>query len=127
MSDEWPVPKSSMARRTPRPFSPSRVATPPPLTSTSAFSVISKQRCEASAPLRAMAAPTSTAKPAVLSWRPERLIDTVMGGASTGWSERQAAAWATASATTQAPRGTMRPVSSAMGMNSAGGMSPRSG
>ena len=127
MREEWPVPKSSMARRTPSSFSRSRVATLAPPASSRVFSVTSKQRCEASAPLRAMADPTSTAKPGVLSWRPERLIDTVMGGASTGWSERQAAAWATASATTQAPRGTMRPVSSAMGMNSAGGMSPRSG
>ena len=87
----------------------------------------SKQRWEGSAPLRAMAAPTSTAKPGVASWRPERLMETTIGGASGGWRACQAAAWAAASATTQAPSGTTRPVSSATGMNSAGRMSPRSG
>ena len=116
MSDEWPVPKSSIDSAKPAFFSSSAMAYSD--SSSSCDSVISSTRLAGVTPARWVTPSRVWVKPGSRSWMVETLTDT------TGIcqpSARHCAIWWQAVSNTHSPMGTMSPLSSASGMNSSGG------
>ena len=123
LSEDCPTPKSSSASRTPSALSCCSFATAPAGSAITALSVISRQsRCGGS-PLLSRASWTWRSKSASTSCRGETLTDTTSSPAPAFHS----AAWRQASRTTHAPMGTIRPLTSASGMKTSGGIGPRVG
>ena len=75
-------------------------------------------------PRRAAMAATCAGNMGLPAWRPETLTDTPMAGSSCCC---QAAVWRHACSSTCSPSSAIRPLSSAIGMNSSGETMPRSG
>ena len=122
-SDEYPVPKSSMARRTPRPCSSHSTRCVRSGSVMAAVSVISTTMRAGSAPARSRCESTRNTRSGCHSWRGDRLNPV------SRWmpSDSQIASWRATSATTQSPMASMRPISSASGMNSPGAIRPPRG
>ena len=91
-----------------------------------ALSVSSRMRSHGRMPAAWTASRTSSTSPSDASWRAETFTDT-RSGVPTAHAAWKTAAWRQASKSRSRPSGTMRPVSSASGMNSAGETGPRSG
>ena len=126
LSDEWPVPKSSIASCTDIHLSFCSVAEAPSKFSTTALSVSSRIREPGSNPVSRKADSTSSMRLASWSWRAETLT-LIDSPAACGRSDRQRASCRHTSCNTQRPIGRMSPVSSATGMNSPGGTRVPSG
>ena len=118
------MPKSSIAILTPRALSPRRTATFFGTSPMSALSVISRIRSCGASPLSSSARETSVRRSASCSWRTERLTLTVSGLRPPSC---QSLDWRQASRNVRRPMGTIMPVSSATGMNSAGRINPLRG
>ena len=113
------MPKSSMQSRTPVPRSCVRAAIAAAPLPISMLSVSSSRRREGSMRQRASISFSSVQNSGCSSCRPDRLTERVIRSGSVESALQ-------ASSSTQCPSGTTRPVSSASGMNSLGGTSPRS-
>jgi hypothetical protein len=118
--DEQPVPKSSMAMRTPSARSWNRVFRVASLSWSSTLSVISSSSRSGASPDAAKARMTTWTKPVLRNWTGDRLTATRM------WSGQLRAA-KHASRKAHSPSCMMKPISSASGMNSPGGINPLSG
>ena len=124
-SDDWPVPKSSRATRTPmirscisRPLTAAgfSIATP---------SVNSTTRQRAGRPASRRASAMSSTSDGWLNCGVERFTDTQASPRQSGRLSCHAFSWRQASRRVHSPSGTMKPVFSASGMNSAGETRPR--
>src|ERR1019366_7973547 len=124
-SDEYPVPKSSMARMMPRSLSDCRRSRVAAVSSTRRLSVISRVSRDGTMPVSRRTAATSLATVGWRSCTGERLTLTEMG--RSGWSFIQRTAWPQAVRSTCSPMPRISPADSAMGMNSRGAMLPRRG
>ena len=98
----------------------------PSASRTITVSVISRLRQAGSSPVLVSAARTTSGSVRRATWTADRLTDIAIGAAS-GRAEYHSAAWRQALSSTHRPIGSISPFSSAIGMNSEGGISPRSG
>ncbi len=110
-----------MAMCTPIARSALRVAAVRPMSSIIALSVTSSDSRPGAMPWRAMAAATVCSSLVSANWRLATLTATGSGPLACG---AQAAIWRQASSMAQAPTGTIRPLRSSSGMNSAGDTTP---
>jgi len=120
------VPKSSMAILMPRAFKRPSSWAVRWVSCMSTDSVISSLRQAGSSPVSASTAVTCSTSPSLTNCRQETLTLTDSPAAS-GIVRCQDRNWRHASLMTKRPMGRIRPVSSARGMNRAGGMMPRWG
>ena len=101
---------------------PSKPGAPRPSPSASrtiTVSVISRLRQAGSRPVLRRTEPTTSGSERRVTWTADRLTDIVSGAAS-GRARYHCAAWRQACSSTHRPIGSIRPFSSAIGMNSAG-------
>ena len=123
-SDEWPVPKSSSDRLSPRALSWPTISVTRATFRITVLSVSSSSSRCGSIPLAPSSRSIRPGSAGLWKWLAARLTATLTSGTP---ARCQVSSWAITSASTHSPMATMRPVSSAMGMNTPGGTRPMPG